>query len=333
MDPLDELRLRGLPVTLRQLQVFLAVCSEGGFSRAGERLGLTQPAVSAQVRQLERAVGRQLVEFVGRNLWLTEEGELMRATARDVLARLETARMTLDDMAGRLRGPLRLAVVSSAQYFVPHLLAAFLEQHPGVEIRQRVTNRYTALDRVEGNADDLAIMALVPEDRALELTPFLDNELHLIAHVDHAAAAARSLEALADTTFLMREPGSGIRRALEDEWDRRGMAPPPQLEFGSIEAMREGVRAGLGVALLPRHGVYRDLAAGTLVSVPARGFPIRRTWCLVHARGKALNPAARAMMAFVRDSLATLPQRLEAALTAAAPARSPGGERTAAERS
>lgn len=314
MDPLDELRLRGLPVTLRQLQVFLAVCSEGGFSRAGERLGLTQPAVSAQIRQLERAVGRRLVEFVGRNLWLTEEGELLRSTARDVLTRLETARMTLDDMAGRLRGPLRLAVVSSAQYFVPHLLAAFLERHPGVEIRQRVTNRYTALDRVEANADDLAIMALVPADRALELLPFLDNELHLVAHPQSDVCGAGSLEALSAATFLVREPGSGIRRALEDEWDRRGLAPPPQLELGSIEAMREGVRAGLGVALLPRHSVYRDLASGTLTSLAVQGFPIRRTWCLVHARGKALNPAARAMMAFVRESLGALAQRIDGAL-------------------
>lgn len=304
MNELHDLRLRGVPLTLRQLQVFLAVCAEGGFSRAGERLGLTQPAVSAQVRQLEKAAGRRLVEFVGRTLWLTPAGEALRDAGRDVLGRLDALQMELDAIDGAVRGPLRLGVVSSAQYFMPHLLAAFGAAFPGVEVRQHVTNRFTALDRLEANADDLAVMALVPEDRALELLPFLDNELHLVAAPDHPAAG-RPLELsdLVDARFLMREPGSGIRRALEDEFDRRRLRPAAQTELGSTEALREGARAGLGIALLPRHAVHRELAAGELVSLAVAGFPIRRTWCLVHARGKALNPAAERMKTFVREGL------------------------------
>jgi DNA-binding transcriptional LysR family regulator len=304
LDPLDEIGFRGLPVTLRQLQVFLAVCAEGGFSRAGERLGLSQPAVSAQMRQLEKVLGHRLVEFVGRSLYLTAEGEAMRDAARDVLGRLDTVRHEIAALDGSVSGTLRLVVVSSAQYFAPHLVAAYLKAHPGVEVRMRVANRYTALERLERNEDDLAIMALVPETRALELLPFLDNEMSFVAAPGHALAG-RSLELdeMKSERILTRESGSGLRRALEDELDRRRLALADTVELGSTEALREGVRAGLGIALLPRHAVHRELASGELITLDVAGFPIRRTWCLVHARGKALNPAAERMKAFVRERL------------------------------
>lgn len=304
MDPLDEIGFRGLPVTLRQLQVFLAVCAEGGFSRAGERLGLSQPAVSAQVRQLEKVLGHRLVEFVGRAFYLTAEGEAMREAARDVLGRLDAVRHELAALDGAVSGPLRMVVVSSAQYFAPHLLGAFVRAYPGVDVRMRVANRYTALDRLERNEDDLAIMALVPEERALELLPFLDNELQLVAAAGHPLLGRRlELEDLAGVRMLVREPGSGLRRALEDELERQRLTLADTLELGSTEALREGVRAGLGVALLPRHAIHRELAAGELVGLDVAGFPIRRSWCLVHARGKALNPAAERMKQFVAERL------------------------------
>jgi DNA-binding transcriptional LysR family regulator len=304
MDPLDEIGFRGLPVTLRQFQVFLAVCSEGGFTRAGERLGLSQPAVSAQIRQLESVLGHSLVEFVGRTLYLTREGEAMREAARDVLGRLDQVRHELAALDGSVSGTLRIVVVSSAQYFVPHLLAAYMRAFPGVDVRMRVANRYTALDRLDRNEDDLAIMALVPEERALELLPFLDNEMHLVVARGHPLEGTQlELADLKSERVLMRESGSGVRRAFEDELERRRLTLADTLELGSTEALREGVRAGLGVALLPRHAIHRELAAGDLVPLDVAGFPIRRTWCLVHARGKALNPAAERMKAFVTERL------------------------------
>lgn len=313
MDVLDEIGFRGLPVTLRQLQVFLAVCAEGGFSRAGERLGLSQPAVSAQIRQLEKVLGHRLVEFIGRTFHLTAEGEAMREAARDVLGRLDSVREELAALDGAVRGTLRMVVVSSAQYFAPHLLAAYMAAYPGVDVRMRVANRYTALDRLERNEDDLAIMALVPEERALELLPFLDNELHLVAAPDHGSCGrALELEDLAEERMLVREPGSGLRRALEDELERHRLTLARMLELGSTEALREGVRAGLGVALLPRHAIHRELAAGELVDLDVAGFPIRRSWCLVHARGKALNPAAERMKQFVTEHLGAWAARLDA---------------------
>ena len=312
MDALDEIGLRGLPVTLRQLQVFLAVCAENGFSRAGERLGLSQPAVSAQIRQLEKVLGHRLVEFVGRTLYLTAEGEAMRVAARDVLGRLDAARQALAALDGSVSGTLRIVAVSSAQYFAPHLLAEFMTAYPAVDVRMRVANRYTALDRLERNEDDLAIMALVPEERALELLPFLDNELHLVARADHPLASGRvTLDALAGGTVLMREPGSGIRRAFERELERRGVRLARVLELGSSEALREGVRAGLGAALLPRHAVYRELASGELASLDVAGFPLRRSWCLVHARGKALNPAAERMKGFIGERIREIGTRFD----------------------
>ena len=197
-------------LTLRQMQVFLAVCDHRSYSRAAEAMALTQPAISLQMRQLEELVGQPLFEYVGRKLHLTEAAEALQRACLDVLGRLENLDMQLSDLRGSLQGQLRLAVETSAQYFVPHLFAAFRARHPEVSLQMAVVNHAQALKRLSVHRDDLLIMTMVPADMGLEFLPFLDNPIIAVARSDHPLAQRSGLQ-LQDLTARLE-----VRRAVDN---------------------------------------------------------------------------------------------------------------------
>lgn len=290
-------------LTLRQLHVFQAVCDSRSYSRAAEEMALTQPAVSLQVRQLEELVGQPLFEYVGKKLYLTEAAEVLRRASEDIFGRLESLDMQLSDLQGSLQGQLSLAVESSAQYFVPHLFAAFRQQHPDVNLQLTVVNHAQALKRLSANRDDLLIMSLVANTPALEFLPFLNNSIVAVAAPGHplATRSALSLQDLTAWPLLIREPGSATRQACSEYFHQKRAHFAQTLEIGSLDAQREAVVAGLGLALLPRHAVRSQLAQGLLRELPVTELPLRRSWCLAYPRGKHLSPVAQAFFAFVRD--------------------------------
>lgn len=293
-------------MTLRQLQVFGAVCESRSYSRAAEEMALTQPAVSLQIRQLEELVGQPLFEYVGKKLYLTEAAEALRRASGDIFARLDSLDMQLSDLQGSLQGQLNLAVESSAKYFVPHLFAAFRRQHPEVSLQLSVVNRAQVIKRLSDNRDDLVIMSLMPSEIALEFLPFLNNPIIAVAPPEHplCRASRLSLQDLAAYPLLVREPGSGTRKACEEYFQQKRAHFAQTVQIASLDALREAVIAGLGVALLPRHAVTLELAHGLLRELPVDELPLYRSWCIAYARGKRLSPVAQAFFAFIRDQRA-----------------------------
>ena len=293
-------------LTLRQLQVFRAVCETRSYSRAAEEMALTQPAVSLQIRQLEELVGQPLFEYVGKKLYLTEAAEALKRASSDIFARLDSLDMQLTDLQGSLQGQLNLAVESSAKYFVPHLFAAFRRQHPDVSLQLSVVNRAQVIKRLSDNRDDLVIMSLMPSEVALEFLPFLNNPIVAVAPPEHplCQASRLSLQDLAAYPLLVREPGSGTRKACEEYFQQKRAHFAQTVQIASLDALREAVIAGLGVALLPRHAVTLELAHGLLRELPVDELPLYRSWCVAHARGKRLSPVAQAFFAFIRDQRA-----------------------------
>jgi DNA-binding transcriptional LysR family regulator len=290
-------------MTLRQLRVFRAVCDNSSYSRAAEEMALTQPAVSLQIRQLEELLGQPLFEYTGKKLYLTEAAEALKRTSEDIFGRLESLDMQLSTLQGSLQGQLKLAVESSAKYFAPHLFAMFRESHPEVSLQLVVVDHTQALQRLSANRDDLLLISQVPTDMDLEFLPFLDNAIIAVAPADHPLCQRSHLQ-LQDLTawpLLIREPGSGTRRATERYCDQKRAHFPLTMELGSLEAQREGVLAGLGLALLPRHAVLRELERGALRELPVAELPLMRSWCLVHPRGKYLSPVAQTFFAFARS--------------------------------
>lgn len=299
-----------LRMTLRQLQVFRAVCEHRSYSRAAETMALTQPAVSLQIRQLEEQVGLPLFEYVGRKLYLTEAAESLLETSADIFDRLESLDMNLSTLEGSLRGELRLAAASSVQYVLPHLLAAFRERYPQITFRLDVTSRAQIIQRLADNRDDLVIMGLVPADRALEFFPFLNNPIVAVARPDHPLAQQSQipLARLEEEMVLQRESGSGIRKACDEFLQLKRVHLGQTMQLGSTEALVQGAIAGLGVALVPGHAAAAWVRSGELVCLNISELPLKRSWCAVHARGKRLSPVAEAFLAFLREERALIRQ-------------------------
>lgn len=312
-------------MTLRQLQVFRAVCEQRSYSRAAEDMALTQPAVSLQIRQLEELVGQPLFDYIGKKLYLTDAAEALQRASADIFGRLESLDMQLADLQGSLQGQLSLAVESSAKYLIPHLFAAFRHEYPEVGLQLVVVNHAQAVRRLSANRDDLLIMSQVPSDMALEFLPFLNNPIIAVAPPHHPLCSREqlSLQDLCGWPLLLREPGSGTRQAGEEYCHQKRAHFPLTLEVGSTESQLEGVIAGLGLALLPRHAVRRELQRGELRELPVRELPLLRSWCVVHPRGKYLSPVAQAFFAFVRNRRGEINALAERFATAA-PGSPPG---------
>ena len=200
-------------------------------------------------------------------------------------------------------GELRLAVITSAIYFMPALLGAFVERHPQVVPQLAVTNRQNVLRRLRANEDDLLFMGQVPNEMPVEAYPFIGNEIVVVAPPGHplAGKADIALARLAEEKFLVREAGSGTRQAAERLFAGQGVSIRPFMELGSPEAIKQGVMAGLGISVLSRRNLGRELAGGTIAVLDVQGFPIERQWFAVHPRGKELSLAARSFLSFILE--------------------------------
>jgi LysR family transcriptional regulator, low CO2-responsive transcriptional regulator len=280
--------------TLHQLKVFEAAARHGSFTRAAEELFLTQPTVSMQIKQLTKSVGLPLFEQVGKRLYLTEAGRELFATCSQIFETIAQFEMKVADLKGVKQGQLRLAVITTAKYFIPRLLGQFCQLYPGIDISLQVTNHEGILDRMTRNMDDLYIMSQVPDHLDVNFQPFLENPLVVLAPINHPLVGEKNLtiQRLANEPFIMREPGSGTRRAVQKLLDEHGVSVKVKLELGSNEAIKQAIAGGLGISVLSRHTLLPD--AGDLAVLDVEHFPIKRNWYMVYPNGKQLSIVARA---------------------------------------
>jgi DNA-binding transcriptional LysR family regulator len=290
-----------MKMTLRQLSLFVCVARHMSYTKAAEEMHLTQPAVSIQIKQLEGHVGLALFEYIGKKLYLTDAGTELLQACDDIFSRMDSLEMALTQMKGGMHGRLRIATVTSANYFAPHLIGEFNRHYPDIEMSLVVTNRNTVLQRLAGNEDDLVLMAQVPKDMRLKVHPILDNPMIPVVAPDHPLVGKKNIpiEALTQERFLTREKGSGSRKAIEDHLKENGIRLPRMMELGSSEMIKQGVMAGLGISILSRFGMALELATGCLVSLDMETFPIVRTWCIVYPEDKRLSPAAQAFVDYI----------------------------------
>lgn len=285
--------------TLRQLEIFLKVAETGGISSAAEELHLSHSAVSLQVRKLADTLGIPLHEIVGRRLYLTQAGEEVLRAGRElagVVARLDER---LDDLKGLSTGTLRIAVVTTAKYFLPRILGAFREEHPGIEIEFKVGNRTQIIERFNQNLDDLYVFSDPPEDMEIETFPFLPNPLVVVASVNNPLARRKGLkwEDLAGQTFLLRESGSGTMNAVHQHLDGTGQRIDNRMVIESNETIKFMVMENMGISILSAHGLANAREDG-LVQLRLEGFPIMSQWYLAKIPGKRLSLAADRFLEF-----------------------------------
>jgi DNA-binding transcriptional LysR family regulator len=288
-------------VTLRQLKIFEAVSRYASISRAAADLHLTQPAVSMQVKQLEDQIGLPLIDQIGKRLCLTEAGmELCRHATR-ITGQMVELNAAMDQFRGLERGVLRLAVVSTAIYFLPKLIATFSAQHPGVRVSLQVVNRDAVLTAMADNMADLAITGQPPDHVDIAAQHFMDNPLVVIAAPGHPLAECGPipLQRLEEETLLLREPGSGTRAMIERHFAANKLAYRPGCELSSNEALKQAVQAGLGIGIVPAQTLELELETRRLIVLPVSGFPIVRQWFLLRRRDKRQSGAAEAFQALM----------------------------------
>lgn len=288
-------------VTLRQLQIFEMVVRLGGYTRAAQALHLTQPTISMQVKKLSETIGYPLLERVGNHLHTTTVGDEVYASAQSILGSMVSLGESAAALEGVVKGPLRIAVITTAKYFMPHLLGAFIRQHPEVEPILKVTNRSRVLERLKSNTDDLLIMGQVPVEFAVEAHPFVDNELVVVASTRHplTQTTSISLQQLSKERFLVREAGSGTRLAVDRLFAEQDLKIQPYMDLGSSEAIKQAVMAGLGISVLSRHNLRLELASNHIAILDVKGFPLKRRWYAVHLKGKKLSLVARTFLEFI----------------------------------
>ncbi|QSI76733.1 LysR family transcriptional regulator [Niveibacterium microcysteis] len=284
-------------ITFRQLETFAAVARLQSFTRAADALHLTQPAVSIQIRQIADAIGLPLFEQHGREVLLTSAGEELLETVRsldDVWNRFESA---IDDIKGLRRGKLRVALVTTAKYFLPRMLGAFCKRYPEIDIELEIASRDKIIERLRGNQDDLYVMSHPPADIDIVSYPFLDNEYVVIAPLNHhAVGQSVTLRDLADEPFLLRETGSGSRLAVDQHLRETGIALKVRLSLASNEAIRELVASGMGLAILSRHALGGQPAEAGIAVLDVTDFVLKRPWTVVHLRSKLLSLPAQAFL-------------------------------------
>ena len=290
--------------TLRQLELFEAIARLGSFTRAAEELFLTQPTVSMQIKKLSDTVGMPLFEQVGKKIYLTDIGHELHRTCLGISEHLANFEMIVADMKGLKTGKLRLAVVTTAKYFAPRLLGTFCQQYPGVDVSLKVSNRERVLERLTANQDDLYILGQPPEDADVVAEAFLENNLVVIAPANHPLAKKKRipLERLAKEPFLLREPGSGTRMAIERQFGELGPRLKVRMELGSNEAIKQAVIGGLGVSVLSRHTLELDMPTKQFVVLDVKGFPIKRHWYFVYPAGKQLSVITRTFIDHLRQA-------------------------------
>jgi DNA-binding transcriptional LysR family regulator len=281
-------------LTLRQLQCFSAVAKNLSYTKAAEELHLTQPAVSMQIRQLEGQAGLALTEQFGKQVHLTEAGKEVYRYARSILQQVDEMDDVLDKLKGFAGGRLKIAAISTANYFVPKLLGTFHQRFPDVSVSMDVTNQKTVLGQVIDNEVDMAIMGQPPKDSHVEAIAFMENPLVIVAPPEHRLAARKriALKELEEEVFLTREPGSGTRGAMERFFRQEKLKLTIGMGMGSLSSIKQGVQAGLGLALLPRDAVRVELMLERLVELKIKGLPIQRYWYVVLHKGKRLSLAA-----------------------------------------
>ncbi|MEL0585259.1 MAG: LysR family transcriptional regulator [Candidatus Thiodiazotropha sp. (ex. Lucinoma kazani)] len=296
--------------TLRQMRVFTTVARHLNYTRAAQELHLSQPAVSMQVKQLEESVGLPLFEHAGKKIQLTEVGREMSQYVRTIFQTFEEMEEVLDAMKGLDTGHLNIAVASTVNYFAPRLLAAFSRQYPGIDLSLDVTNRERLMGLLKNNEIDIVLMGLPPEDIELVYEPFMDNPLVVIAPPGHPLQHERRIpvQRLADEVFIMREAGSGTRLAMERYFAKQSIVISTGMQMTRNEAIKQAVRAGMGLGVVSSHTIELELETGRLVILDIEDFPIQRHWYMVYRKNKRLSPAAKAFHDFVMSEAQRIKQ-------------------------
>ncbi|SMC23729.1 transcriptional regulator, LysR family [Desulfacinum hydrothermale DSM 13146] len=298
---------------LRRLEVFCKVVELGSFTKAAESVLLSQPTISEHIRTLEELVGEQLVDRLGREVLPTQAGRILYEYARKILALKEEALQALASYRGNLAGTLHLgASTIPGTYVLPRFIGTFKKEHPQVQIRVHIANTANVAEGVLDGRHELGLVGSQWKDRRLHFHQIFSDELVLAVPRDHRWSGRPSVavEELAQEPFIARHRGSGTRMVAYHYLEKHGLDPrrlKVVAEMGSTEAVRQSIKAGIGVSILSRQAVAEDAAHGLLALVPLQEVVMKRPFFLVKRRGRQPSPLGAAFEAHLKRHNHTQP--------------------------
>ena len=293
-------------MTLRQLRALAATVRGGSLTAAAEALGVTQPAVTLQLQNLQELASMPLIQRTPDGVSVTDAGrEVLRLDARIGVA-LADCIAALEAIKNAGGGRVAIGAVSTAKYFVPAAIAAFKKLHPGIELKLTIGNRAQIMDGLRNFSLDVAITGRPPDDMDLEKRLIGPHPHIVIAPWGHPLTYEKGLklEDLMQETFLLREPGSGTRGLMERLFDDAGLSPRIGMEIDSNETIKQAVIAGLGIALISAHTVASEIEYRRIVALHVEGLPVMRQWFVLRRADKHLLPPAAALMDFLATEAA-----------------------------
>lgn len=294
-------------MNLHQLQIFCTVARHLSFSDAAEELFITQPAVSQQVKGLERELNVKLFERLGHKMFLTEAGEAVLGSAQAIVTARAEMEQSLALLRGSTRGRLALgANTTGGMYVAPAIVRAFRELHPEVEATLQVETTNRICERVMQNMLDVAVVTGPVEDRRFVVRDLVDDEVVLIVSPSHSFAARKSVSPaeVAGEDFAVPEPGSRTRSLIEGAFLEQGFRIRVTMQLPGTEAVKKAVESNVGVAMVSKYSVTRELALGVLCRVAIDGLRIDRPMHVLYRKGKHLSPLSRAFLAFAHEYVA-----------------------------
>ncbi len=296
-------------ITLKQLKIFEVVAETQSYTRASERLNMTQPAVSMQMRQLEENMGVSLFERQGKKIVISSIGKQVREHERNILKQLQS----LENFLQNKEEQITISAATTANHFVTHMISKFSNLNPKVNIKLDITNRETLVTQLQNYAPDFVIMGEPPKKLDLVSQKIMENPLVVIASPDHPIAKERGfnkilMNEIVEMPFVVREEGSGTRAAIHTHFEQHELEFVSSYEMSSNESIKHAVVAGLGLGIVALHTIKLELEAKKLMILNVEDFPLERYWNLVSRKGKRLSTCALEFQKFILESASSYQQ-------------------------
>ncbi|MDB1125076.1 LysR family transcriptional regulator [Vibrio algarum] len=289
--------LRNRLSNFRSIRVFLTVYEQGSVSGAAKVLNLTQPTISIQLKQLSELLGAELYHLQGKKLVFTEVGHMTARYCMKIIQNVDDLEIEIANLAQLKSGTLKVAAVTSCEYFVPHLIGSFIDKHQMVDIDLKVDNRDKIKERYQNGQDDLYLFSHIDSDMSGGIVPLFPNNLYAIASKNHPLARKDNIDirSLVGFSWILREQGSGTRQAIEKHLGQHDITLNPKLVMESNEAIKHCVMAGMGLSILSEYALTQENPSN-LAILSVDTFPIETHWNLVFPTSTRQSPLSQAFM-------------------------------------
>lgn len=291
--------------TIHQLRIFTTICDLQSITKTSEKLFLTQPAVSIQLKKFQDQFDIPLTTLKGRQIAITDFGLSICEVSKRILNEVDNIQVTTNQYKGLLSGKLSFSVVSTGKYVMPYILSNFKNAHPLIDISINVTNKQIVTKNMFDKTDDFYLVSVLPTVEDTTSIKLIKNDLYLVGsseYINNRIKRSMTPGELSKHSLILREQGSATRSAMESYLLDNNISSQNTMELVSNEAVKQAVNAGLGLSIMPLIGLKNELTSGEMSIIPIKGLPITTEWQLVYNTGTQMSPVKKAFIDYLETS-------------------------------